>query len=335
MNRLHERDYRPAVEWVGRIKRPLLISHARPDGDALGSLAGMSLVLERIGARPVAVLYEPYPERYGFMRGSVDWRQWLELRDRAANEFDGLIILDTCATAQLQPISGFLNHAPPTLVLDHHATRDEIGTRSGDLRLFDVSASATALLVAEFARAAGVRLDKGIATPLYVGLATDTGWFRFPSTDGRTMRVGAELVEAGAEVAGIYDALYQQDAAGRLRLIGRMLTAMELIADGRIAVMRLRQSDFTAAGADRSMTEDLINEAGRIKGVELMLLFSEDPDGDARVRMRSKGDVDVAALAKQFGGGGHVRAAGAPLKGNWNDVTQRVIEVALQALKSQ
>lgn len=328
-----ERELRNVVDWLGRCKRPVLASHSRPDGDALGSLAGMSLLLERIGAKPTVALYEPFPERYSFMQAGVDWGHWLKLREQPA-DFDALIVLDTCALAQLIPIATFIPNAPRTLVIDHHATRDEIGTRSGDLRLFDVSASATALLIAEVAKSAGVRLDKQLATPLYVGLATDTGWFRFPNTDPRTLRVAADLVEAKVDLSAIYDALYQQDAAGRLRLIGRMLTAMELIEDGRIAVMRLRQSDFNAAGADRTMTEDLINEAGRIRGVELMLLFSEDPDGDTRVRMRSKGTVDVAALAKQFGGGGHVRAAGAPLKGNWNEATQQVIEAAIAAVQS-
>ena len=157
---------------------------------------------------------------------------------------------------------------------------------------------AACLLVAEFAQAARVPFDPPLATALLVGLATDTGWFRFPSSDGRTFRMAAELVEAGGPPPNpIYRAIYEQDPPEKLRLLGRMLQNLEMLAGGKLAVLKLRRSDFAAVGADGTMTEDLVNEAGRLAGIEAVVLFTEEPDHTVRVNFRSKQALDVAVLA--------------------------------------
>lgn len=318
--------------WLHQRQRPLLVSHQRPDGDALGSLAAMFGALRSLGASPTVALFDALPSRYRFLADPA-WGAW----DAAAarfDAFDALLILDTCSAAQLEPMAGRLADAPPTLVIDHHATRDDIGTRAGDLRVFDVSASACALLIAEWIASAAIPLTQPIATALFVGIATDCGWFRFANTDARTFRTVAELIAAGIRPDVLYQQLYQTDPLPRLRLAGRLLTGLELRADGLLAVMTLRPADLAATGADRTMTEDLVNEAARLSGVEATALFSEDADGRVRINLRSRNWLDVAAIAAELGGGGHARAAGARANGDFDSVVESVVARLERALRN-
>jgi len=328
---ISQTDYHKLTEWLDASRRPLLLTHRAPDGDALGALAGLALALRQRGATPRVALYEPFPPRYAILRDYVSWESWGASGAALQSSCDALVIVDTCAAAQLEPIADFLPRAPRTLVVDHHATRDSIAMRPEDLRLIDESAAAVCVIVAEWARAAGVRLTEPLATALLTGVGTDCGWFRFSNTDARTLRVAAELVAAGAAIDRIYAAIYQQDSCGKVRLIGRMLRSLELHAGGLLAVMYIRGADFAAEGVDLRDTEDLVNEAGRLVGVEGTILFVEQPD-HVRVNFRSRSRLDVAALARQFGGGGHERAAGARLRGVWEDCVPRVIAAAVAAL---
>lgn len=324
-------EFEAAHAWLMSCHRPLVVTHRRPDGDALGAVAGLTLALHALGIDATAALFEPFPSRYAILRAGVTWHDWAAERAELSKTCDALIVLDTCSVQQLEPIADWLPQAPRALVIDHHPTRDAVGTRPGDLRLLDESAGAVCLLVAEWLQAAGVACTPAIATALFTGLATDTGWFRFSNTNARLLRVAAELAEAGADVNAIYRTLYEQDSPARLRLTGRMLQALELHADGQVAVLKLRRADFEAAGADRTMTEDLVNEAGRLAGVEATVLFTEEAD-HVRVNFRSKQRLDVAALAARFGGGGHTRAAGARVAGNWDEVLATVLAATTAAL---
>lgn len=324
--------FHDVTHWLSACHRPLLVSHRRPDGDAIGSLAAMSRALRARGAAPSIALFERFPPRYGFLESAATWHVWDDARDVLSHECDSVVVLDTCSLTQLEPIAAFLAGAPRTLVIDHHATHDPIGTRPDDLRLLDETASATALILAEWTRSTGLSLDRDLATPLFVGIATDTGWFRYSNTDARTLRMAAELAEAGADSASLYSALYQQEPPAKLRLVAHLLTSLELHAGGQLAVMYLRPADFARAGADRSMTEDLVNEANRLAGVECTLLFTEEEDGEVRVNLRSRARLDVAEFARRFGGGGHARAAGARLRGGWDQVVRRFIDDVAEAL---
>ncbi len=310
----------------------MLLSHQRPDGDSLGAMAGMALALRKQGAEPAAVLYEPLPTQYGFLDSATKWYVWDDVREVLSEDCDAVVLLDTCSQSQLEPIAAFLGRAPRMLVIDHHATRDPIGTRDGDLRLFDDTASAASLIIAEWIRSAGLEFDEPLATALFLGIATDCGWFRFTNTDARTMRLAADLVEAGADASRIHSAIYQQEPPAKLRLIAHMLNHLELKADGKLAVMYLRSADFEETGADSGMTGEMVNEATRLAGTEATLLFTEEPDRTIRVNFRSKRQLDVSALASRFGGGGHARAAGARLRGDWENVVPRVIAETIEAL---
>lgn len=310
-------DIDAAHAWLAEFHRPLLLTHRRPDGDAIGSVLATALALQSLGKAPLAALFDPYPAKYEFLRGGVTTYAWDDSHEVLTSECDSVIVLDTCALAQLEPAQFFLQQAPPTLVIDHHATRDPVGTRDRDLRLFDETAGACALIIMEWMQRGVIAIAPETAAALFTGIATDCGWFRFSNTDARLMSACAALVAAGADVGAIYNRLYQQEPAGRLRLVAHVLSSMALRAGGRLAVMMLRDADFARLGADRTMTEDLVNEAGRLAGVECMLLFTEEADGEVRVNLRSKELLDVAEIARRYGGGGHVRAAGCRLRGGW------------------
>jgi phosphoesterase RecJ-like protein len=326
-----DRDYHNMTVWLDACRRPLLLSHQRPDGDALGALAGMFLALQERGLEPRVALYEPFPRRYALLQPAAVWQSWGESGGALQTECDAVVVLDTCSLSQLEPVAEFLPRAPRTLVLDHHTTRDALGTRAGDLRLCDESASAVSLMVAEWARLAGIRLSPLLATALFVGLATDCGWFRFSNTDARSLRLAAELLAAGVKADRIYAEIYQQDSPGKLMLIARMLGSLQLHAGGALAAMYIRQADFAATGASRNETEDLVNEAARLGSTEATVLFTEESD-HVRVNFRSKRRLDVAALAAGFGGGGHPRAAGTRVRAPWDEVVPKILGAAVAAL---
>ncbi len=332
---------RPDLDgWLRGRRRVIVLTHARPDGDALGAAAGIAHAAESAGALAEVALFDPLPARYEFLRSAARWTQWTDAhRDtlkqgRAQDAFDGVAIVDTCASAQLTPAADCLPTAPPILVVDHHRTRDPIAERPGDLVWIDESAGAASLLVTEWleTRLGSTAWRPEVALALFVGIATDTGWFRHSNADARVFAAASRLIAHGVHPSELYEQLYQNDALPRLRLVARMFSNLELRADGRLAVLQLRATDFLAAGADESATEDLVNEANRLAGLEALLLFVERPDGAMRVNFRSRHTLDVAALARTFGGGGHARAAGARPPGTWDAVVPAVIAATEAAL---
>ncbi len=294
-------------------RRPILVTHEKPDGDALGSLSAMSALLRARGAQPDAVLFDPIPDRYDLFRASN--RLVVLGRDRALTDLarcDGVIILDTCSYNQLRPIADWLRLAPqPKLAVDHHITRDDLAQHY----VVDESAAATCLILFDWAIHAGWTMDMETARALFVGLATDTGWFHHSNTDARSFNAAADLVKRGARPHLLHEALYQRDSAARVRLLGVALETLELLINGQLAVMTLDGAAFAAAMATPADTEDIVNEPLRIGTVKVCVLLVDSGDGVIRVSLRSRAteggrDVDVAAVAQSLGGGGHRNAAG-------------------------
>lgn len=301
----------------------VLTSHVRPDCDALGSELGMLGILEAIGKDVRIVNAQATPANL----------KWIDPDHRLESLAEGvkkddlvsrdvLIVLDTSAWAQLGAMGDVAKAMrEKVLVVDHHVSEDDLSDRW----FKDTSAEATARIVYEIGLRLKVPLSKRIATPLYAGLSTDTGGFRFPNVSGESFRVAARLVDAGADPTAIYRELFEQDSLARLHLVGRTLAGAQALHGGRVIVSTVRQSDIKEVQAQPADTEDLVNLTLAVKGTEVAVILIEQPDGRIKTSFRSRSQVDCNALAARFGGGGHKAAAGAILPGPFDVAHEQVL----------
>lgn len=322
---------RAMVEVLAGCQRVVLTTHARPDGDALGTTAAMALALRENGIETEILILTPVPQKYAFIfqEAGVTWRLLGdEGVDPAAmlTTADAVLICDTGTWSQLEGLREELERfSGPKLVLDHHVTQEDWA----DVTLTDTDAGAAAEVAMLLIEHWGMPLDARIAQPLYVALATDTGWFGYSNTSPRTMRMAAACLEAGAEVDRLYQRLNQSERPQRMRLHARAHGSLELLTDDRLALMTVRKSDFSETGTNLPATEELVNWPMAIATVEASVLLCEDPESPeplTKISFRSKGQVNVATLASTFGGGGHVRAAGARLSLPLDEARRKLIE---------
>ena len=308
------------VERLRKAGSLLVVTHSRPDGDGLGSMLALTLAAEAAGKTVSMFLGDAIPARYQFLfagRQPAGKERFAELADSC----DVVVILDTSVVQQLDGLEGSLAARRGKLVVvDHHAT----GGRIADIQWIDPTAAAVGVMVAELIDALGWTLEPPTAQALLTAITSDTGWFQFANTDARCLRAAARLLDCGLRADHLYRQLFQSDRPERIRLAARVLASLELRCGGRLAVMSLAEGDFTASGARLDETENLVNEALRIGGVEVAVLVVENP-GFIRASLRSRDAVDVARLAQRLGGGGHARAAGVKLADSLEAARTRVI----------
>ena len=320
-------DFQKAVELINTSNDILITTHTKPDGDACGCIAAMCEALGAVGKNVTPLLLSALPQWYEFLfteKPAVldEDVQLNELTAGRFGQFDLILIVDTNSQSQLAKFNDYLNqNDAPVLVLDHHETSDNLG----DVELVDHDAAAAGLIVLDLLKYAGWPITEKIAKSLFVAVATDTGWFRFSNTDSRVLRACAELIEAGVKPTQIYDHLYLNFSYPRFRLMAGMLDKLELLLDGRYAVMQITRQDFERTGAAYSDTENLINECHRIDSVEVSALFIELKDGRIRCSLRSRGPLDVSKIAAELGGGGHTMAAGTFLPGPMENAKQLIL----------
>ena len=326
-------DLSTAAARINAAQRPVITTHARADGDAIGCVAGLRRVLTQQGKSAEGYLHEPVLQRYRFLAETRELRVWDS--DRAAQILDRadlLVLVDTCATSQLGEIADALRESEThKIAIDHHVTHDPIV----DELMSDERAGSCAQIIARLCDEAGWPLDAEAAALFYMGLAADTGWFRFSNADAAAFAAAARLIEAGAKPSDLFERLYQSDPEPRIRLVGSVLSSFELLADGRLAVIRITNEMLEACGATHQMTEEIINEPQRLGSViACVLLVEPEGDGPVRVSFRSKYGVDVAAAARSFGGGGHHRAAGAKIPGTLEEVCRQIVPTMIRAVES-
>ncbi len=317
-------DWAAFLNLVHQSERFVLTSHVRPDCDALGSELGLAGILEAVGKDVRVVNAQETPVNLRW----IDPENRLEslaqgVKPADLDDRDLLVVLDTSARAQLGAMGDVLKrNRDRVVVVDHHVSEDNLADRW----FKDTTAEATARIVYEIGLRLRVPLTERIATPLYAGLSTDTGGFRFPSASGETFRVAARLVDAGASPSFIYRELFEQDTLARLHLVGRTLAGARTFNDGSCILSTVRQADIKEIGALPADTEDLINLTLAVKGTQLAAILIEQPDGRVKLSFRSRGAADCSALAGHFGGGGHKAAAGAIVSGDFDAVEQQVTE---------
>ncbi len=287
--------------------RFLLTAHEGPDGDALGSLLGMHHLLTQLGKDSVMFLAAkefPLPIEYRFLP--------LEevFHEPPADMADRTVIFLDCGNIDRMPVDFLSEDGGAVINIDHHHDN----TRFGDFNLVDVEASCTAEIVYDLAILLGARITKEMASALYVGLVTDTGKFMYENTDAHTHRVAAELIDVGVDVDDTYRRLYEHVPVEKLRLIARALEGIQRHCEGRLALSYITAADYEATGAGEEMTEGIIDHLRSIDGTKVAAMIRDLGDrGRAarKVSLRSSaGDIDVSAIARKHGGGGHKRAAG-------------------------
>jgi phosphoesterase RecJ-like protein len=252
-----------------------------------------------------------------------------------AGEYDAcdlVVIVDTDSRVQLPGLAEWLMKVradKKVLVIDHHVTGDGLG----DVQLVEPEAAAAGEIVFDLYKAAGWSITERVAEAIFIALSTDTGWFRFGNADSRIFHTAAELINAGARPDLIYRRLYQGFSPSRLRLMVRMLEHLELYEEEKIAIQYILRRDFDETGSSGPDTENLIDECQRISTVEAAVLLVELSDGRFRCSLRSKGVVDVRAIAQKYGGGGHTLAAGVTLDGPLEAAKKLVVEEIAAQLK--
>ena len=302
-------DWSAFVEVIKAHQKFVLTSHIRPDCDALGSELGMAGVLEALGKDVVIVNGHSTPPNLAFIDPTQRIRtigEDIQLEDLEDREV--LMVLDTSAWAQLGPMGDVLKAtSAKKIILDHHVSSDDLGAEP----FKNTEAEATGRLVVEAAEQLSVELTPEIATPLFAAVATDTGWYRFASAGSGTYRLAAKLIDAGASPPEIYGELYEQEALGRCRLRGVILSRLETELDGRLVHTYVLKEDFDKCGAVPQDTEDAINLSLAISGTEFAIILVEQKTGGFKLSFRSRCALDCSKVAEHFGGGGHKAAAGA------------------------
>ena len=324
-------DWSPLVEIINSHERFVLSSHVRPDADAIGSELGLACALESLGKNVRIVNPSDGSANIAFLDPDKRAKKLGDgITADEARDTDVHIVVDTSAWVQLQDVGSVLKttKAKQTVVIDHHVSSDDLGA----LEFKETTAAATGELIYELAQALGATLDEQAANALYCAIATDTGWFRFPSTTSRTMRITGELIDLGAKPHVLYQLLYEQHSAARMQFFGRVLSRMTIEPDGSLAYLSVTQRDFKETGAVPADTEELVNQCLRVAGVKAAFIAIEQPNQTIKVSFRSRLGTNVAAVAEQFGGGGHKQAAGAVLPAPLTDALAKVLPLMRQVV---
>jgi phosphoesterase RecJ-like protein len=301
------RDLDLVAEEIRAGERFLLTTHENPDGDALGSLLATQRILEALGKDSVMFLAAkefPLPVEYRFLPLDEVFHE------PPADVSDRIVVFLDCGNIDRMPVDFLKNGDNKVINIDHHHDN----TRFGSVNLIDVDASCTAEIVYDLAGLLGVQLTPEMANALYVALVTDTGKFMYENTDARSHRMAAGLIEVGVEVNDVYRRLYEHAPIEKLKLLAHALEKIELLDDGRLAVTYISGDDYAATGASEALTEGVIDHLRTIDGTAAAAVVRDQGEGGRaarKVSMRSTdGSVDVSAIARVHGGGGHRRAAG-------------------------
>jgi phosphoesterase RecJ-like protein len=295
-------------------------SHQRPDGDAIGSAVAMAFALRALGKEATVVMDAVPPHFLQPFPGVSDIR----VATAVTEATDGALIME-CSSLDRTGVSGL--ERSPVLNIDHHTGNQQYGT----INWVDESAAACTELVMSLVDALGVRLDQTIATHIYLGLLTDTGSFHFSHITPRSFDIARRCVEAGADPQWIARSHYDSSTIGRVKIFGHVLNTMRLDDAGRVALLTVTNAALAATGGSLDDTEGLINFPLSVKDIQAVAFFKEVDGGHWRVSMRSKGKVDVAAIARSFGGGGHKNAAGCSAAGTLDELQNRFLALLASA----
>lgn len=310
---------------VKRASSVIIGTHLNPDGDALGSALAVMHYLDGVGVECEVVCHHVAPKTLKFLPGVS------RLRLQPVEEKHDLgIIVDLDATDRLGNTEPFFRACDTTIVVDHHVPHEA----PGDLRIVDTGAAATSAILTRLFIALGAKITPAMATCLMTGIVTDTGSFRFRNTTPESMMLAGHLLECGADINEISEEVFQSRPVEAARLLGLVLERMHMESDDRIAWSVIGLDDFARIGATDEDTEGFVNELLSIDSVVIAVLARETKPGKIRISLRSRRNIDVAEVARFFGGGGHKNAAGCTLEGEIDPAMTELVDRLKQCLAS-
>ena len=323
---------RSKFDEIGRVLREhnrfAILSHVRPDGDALGCQIALALSLQQLGKEVRVWNEDGMLEKYSFLPRA----ELLNKPPAAPEDVDVAIALDTAIQNRLGTAFGAVRSAKMWINIDHHLSNPGYG----DLVYVDPTAPATGQIIFDLIKNQGFPFNREIAENLFAAISTDTGSFQYPKTSARTFEIAAQLVCTGIDVGRLNQQLYENYPRRRIELLRELLGTMRFASGDRVASFSLSLKTAAALQVLPEDNEGLIDHLRAIRGVIVAVFFEELSDGKVRVSMRSKTDaIDVCAICQKFGGGGHTLAAGARVRGTLAEVEQRVLEEICDVVKSQ
>jgi phosphoesterase RecJ-like protein len=317
-------DFGPVIDAIHAARRCIITSHVDPEGDSLGSQLVMAEMLRELGKEVVLVNADVPPDKFAFMPGIGDI---ITPAQAAGKTFDTAFVLDCGSLDRVGAVASLVTDLP-IVNIDHHGSNTHFGT----IDYVIPDACATGFLLYELNQRLGLPLGLAKAHNIYTAIITDTGNFQYSNTSAEVLRVASDLIDAGVEPSLMSLHVFGTKPLAALKLLGEGLRTLHTVADGRVGVIVLERSTFEAVGATEADAEGVVNFAKRVKGTAAGVLLRETEDGDIKASFRSDGAVDVDAVAKRFGGGGHHNAAGARLPGPLEEACHRVIEAFNGAL---
>lgn len=310
------------VELIENKQKFGITTHIKPDGDGVGSSLGLCWLLRSLGKQAEVVVRGDIPPAYRSLPGASDIRDV----EKIDTEYDAVFVIE-CSDLERPGIAGLDREF--TVNIDHHATSEHFGT----VNWIDSTASAVGEMIYNLVKAIGGRVTKEIAECVYMALVTDTGSFHFSNTTERTLKVASELIKAGAKPAEISEAVYNNYPWSRIELMRQVISTVRRDASGKVAFMRQTLKMREEAGAIDGDNNGFVNIPLAARDILATVYMREVGDNVYRVSLRSKGDINVARVAEQFGGGGHRNAAGLTIEGDWDEKEQEIVSSVRQAVE--
>lgn len=313
------------IHYLKHSSHILLTTHINPDGDAIGSLTAMGILLDKLHKKTVLYNESSVPSVYSFL----PLVNRVEQNIGSANIYDVAIVLDCGDLQRVGKACSIIERIPVVINIDHHSSNDGFG----DAQLVDVNACATTEIVYRLFKKVGVPINQDAAASIYTGILTDTGSFCFSNTNETSFAIAKEMVKLGVEPCVIARHIYESNSFERMKLLGFALDSIEIFYNGTISMMTITRDMLVKSGASREDTTGIVNHAKSIRGVNTAILIQEIINNHSRkkssrfhVSLRSNGAVDVAVIASSFGGGGHANAAGFTIEAKLPEIKSKIMD---------
>jgi bifunctional oligoribonuclease and PAP phosphatase NrnA len=313
--------YEQIIDVINKSSIIAVTSHVVPDGDNIGSSLALCLALQKLNKQAVYVIDDNIPEVYKFLKGAKEAKRF----DSSANHnYDLVIALDCGDIDRLGKVKQLAENTK-LINIDHHMSN----TMFGEINLVEENASATAEITYKLIKSMGIFIDKDMAECIYTGIVTDTGMFQYSNTSEETHSIAAELIIAGVSPSDIFKKVYQNSPKEKVILMKEALKSLEFYFDDKVSCITISKAQIDNITKDDLDTEGIVNLARDISGIEAAVFLKEKEPNIVKVSLRSKDKIDVCAIAKEFGGGGHIRAAGCTITNSLEQAKQQL----LQAIK--